>query len=465
MTGGMPSTAAMTAASQAGDYYNAQMTDKIPELYKLAYSMYSGEGNRMLQNLNALRGLDSDDYAKYADTYSRMLQAFSALQSQDAAEYGRYGDTYNRMLQNLSALQGQDATEYGRYTDAYKRLLDSFSALQSQDATEYGRYSDNVSRLFDTLSAERSLYNDAYGRFRDEVGDWESDRAFDWNAYLTALNQWNTDRSFDYGVYSDALNQWNKDRAYNDERADTEYSRKWQEAMTAAQYGDYSLLAALGITPDADALLQMTLAGSGRTVPVGSGGSGGSSGGGSGSGAGLGAGADSGKWADVEAWVALYGADAAKDYIKEHYKELGYSTQSAALSGWNNHLLESGGIPEDENADPSVDSVKASGKKDSHDVMHGIADDLGIDSVAGTGWGAYTPAGVRGALSGNGYVSSADLSMDANGYAPEGDYPVNMGSVTNLGYGPISAERLSDLVNSGEVIKYLQNGQWYFRRA
>lgn len=36
-SGGIPSSYAATAAAQAGDYYAAQMTDKIPELYQLAY--------------------------------------------------------------------------------------------------------------------------------------------------------------------------------------------------------------------------------------------------------------------------------------------------------------------------------------------------------------------------------------------------------------------------------------------
>lgn len=65
MTGGVPSTAAMTAASQAGDYYNARMTDKIPELAQLAYDMYLGEGNQMLQKINALQGMEQADYNQY----------------------------------------------------------------------------------------------------------------------------------------------------------------------------------------------------------------------------------------------------------------------------------------------------------------------------------------------------------------------------------------------------------------
>lgn len=66
----------------------------------------------------------------------------------------------------------------------------------------------------------------------------------------------------------------------------------------------------------------------------------GSSGGGSGGGTTVDA-PSATKWADVVAWVNKFGEDAAEDYIKENYKSLGYSSQSAALSGWNNYLLES----------------------------------------------------------------------------------------------------------------------------
>lgn len=65
MTGGVPSSWAVTAAQQAGDYYAAQMADKIPELYQAAYAMYNDEGNRMLSGLNALRNAESDSYDRY----------------------------------------------------------------------------------------------------------------------------------------------------------------------------------------------------------------------------------------------------------------------------------------------------------------------------------------------------------------------------------------------------------------
>lgn len=65
LTGGMPSTAAITASQQASDYQMAQMNDKIPELQQLAYSMYLNEGNQLADQMNMLLGLEQNDYNRY----------------------------------------------------------------------------------------------------------------------------------------------------------------------------------------------------------------------------------------------------------------------------------------------------------------------------------------------------------------------------------------------------------------
>ncbi|MGE4354703.1 MAG: hypothetical protein AB7D36_11545 [Oscillospiraceae bacterium] len=61
MTGGLPSTAAVNAASQAGDYYNAQLNDALPELQQLAYSMYLGDIGAKRDNLSMLQGMANDE--------------------------------------------------------------------------------------------------------------------------------------------------------------------------------------------------------------------------------------------------------------------------------------------------------------------------------------------------------------------------------------------------------------------
>ena len=71
MTGGMPSTAAVAAGQQAGNYYAAKMADKIPELQQLAYSMYRDEGDNMRLNMEMLTALEQGDYNKYLNALNQ----------------------------------------------------------------------------------------------------------------------------------------------------------------------------------------------------------------------------------------------------------------------------------------------------------------------------------------------------------------------------------------------------------
>ena len=92
MTGGMPSTAATAAAQQAGNYYAAQMADKIPELYELAYAMYQDEGDNMRLNMDMLTALEQGDYNKY-------LNLLSQFNTDRNFAYGVYSDNWNRNYQ------------------------------------------------------------------------------------------------------------------------------------------------------------------------------------------------------------------------------------------------------------------------------------------------------------------------------------------------------------------------------
>lgn len=64
-SGGIPSSYANAAANQASNYYAAQLTDKIPDLYQLAYNQYLNDYNMDLSNLGVVQGAEQSDYDKY----------------------------------------------------------------------------------------------------------------------------------------------------------------------------------------------------------------------------------------------------------------------------------------------------------------------------------------------------------------------------------------------------------------
>lgn len=83
-TGGIPSSYAATAASQAGDYYAAQLTDKAPELYQQAYNRYLNELAQYNTDRNFQYGQHLDEInAKTSDRQEAMQNALYGAQLGD----------------------------------------------------------------------------------------------------------------------------------------------------------------------------------------------------------------------------------------------------------------------------------------------------------------------------------------------------------------------------------------------
>ena len=123
--GGRASTAAITAATQAGDYYATQLNDIIPTLYQQAYDRYLNEYSMMLQDLGAVNTQEQLDYAKYLDQLTQ-------YNTDRNFAYDTYLGDFNILQGQLSSLQGQDDVDYGRFMDRINLGI-------QRDETEYQR--------------------------------------------------------------------------------------------------------------------------------------------------------------------------------------------------------------------------------------------------------------------------------------------------------------------------------------
>ena len=139
--GGMNSYA-ITAAQQANDYYNAQIGDKIPELYQLAYQMY-------------LQDIDND------------VQNLGLLQNMDSTQYNRYRDTMNDWYNDLNFA-------YGRYRD------------DVGDSQWLKQFDYNAGR--DQIADQRYDQEWAYNTGRDQIGDQRYDREQAYNKAMELLS-------------------------------------------------------------------------------------------------------------------------------------------------------------------------------------------------------------------------------------------------------------------------------------
>lgn len=132
-TGGRPSSYAVTAASQAGDYYASQLNDIIPTLHQQAYNRWVQDYDMDLQNLQALNEQQSIWRQGWQDELGLLGSKLSALQGQDAVDYGRYLDAVNLEIQRdeRDYQRGRGQLEDQRYEREY---ADSKSGREYEEA-------------------------------------------------------------------------------------------------------------------------------------------------------------------------------------------------------------------------------------------------------------------------------------------------------------------------------------------
>ena len=88
MTGGLPSSYAVTAAQETNDNYMEKLQDVLPQLYSIAYGRWQDEGNNMRQNLSLLQAEEQQDYNRGRDNINYRLareqEAYEREQDQRA---------------------------------------------------------------------------------------------------------------------------------------------------------------------------------------------------------------------------------------------------------------------------------------------------------------------------------------------------------------------------------------------
>lgn len=124
-SGGRPSSYAVNAATQAGDYYATKLNDVIPTLYQQAYERYLDEYNMKLKDLNAVNQQEQLDYAKYLDRLGQ-------FNTDRGFAYQNYADDYDRLRSQLADVQGRDQIDYARYLDEASRQQTAQDSIRSQ---------------------------------------------------------------------------------------------------------------------------------------------------------------------------------------------------------------------------------------------------------------------------------------------------------------------------------------------
>ena len=211
-TGGLANSYAVTAASQAGDYYAAQLSDRLPQLYQDAYNRYLQEFQRQMGISDQYQGFDDREYSRFGDRLQQYNtdRNFDYNRYRDAVGDYRYDDetAYNRNYQAQ-----RDAINDQRYDQEWAQQLREYADAQNWKATEWQQY---LREYGDKMSQQEREW--AYQQYRDAVGDERYNQAYADEQAQNAYQRELANREWDYQLSRDAL---------EDER----YDAKWAQAL------------------------------------------------------------------------------------------------------------------------------------------------------------------------------------------------------------------------------------------
>lgn len=193
MTGGQLNSYALTAAQQAQNAYNAQLSDAIPQLQQLAYDMYLGDLGQKRSDLSALQGLDEMQYGRYLDQLTQR-------NTERNFNYGVTQDDQNAALQKAQLLAaagdysgykalGYTDEEIGKLQSAYMPQTGGRQVAGQPEKNE-DTYDENaVSKVASGLLTDLRKYyassEDAYNRIEQEY----KNGGISYNDYLWLLDR------------------------------------------------------------------------------------------------------------------------------------------------------------------------------------------------------------------------------------------------------------------------------------
>lgn len=196
MTGGVPSTAAVTAAQQAGNYQRAQLTDRIPDLMQNDYSRYMQGREADRADVQTLAGLErqaaQDSLAERQYMIQQAMNRWSTLGYADESVAAALGvpvgtttsDQQYRAWQQQQAeaerASSQEQLDWQRQqterADAYDRAMRWLAVGQMPDAATLAAagISQEEANRYIAAAASGGGYGSSGGSGRGSTGDTEN---------------------------------------------------------------------------------------------------------------------------------------------------------------------------------------------------------------------------------------------------------------------------------------------------
>lgn len=267
-TGGIASTAAISAASQARDYRMSELEDAKAKLYDNALARNQAEVNAKYQILSALENLDSDERNNYLNLLSmeesladkekseaqnqiQNMLAMGLTPGDDLIAASGWGNDYVRALER-SALEGMSTEQVQQYLNAkgagldvdgswgpkteaaYREIFGMPSGRQKSYGSGSGSgsgYMPNVSggiqSIRDTIGAAKS----AFGKLFGSPDNSPTGSSFNGSTYEEAYSYISKNGSDEAALGLMTKDEWRRRRA--------SYRASGQGSVEVANYDSY----------------------------------------------------------------------------------------------------------------------------------------------------------------------------------------------------------------------------------
>lgn len=146
LTGGIPSTAAVTAASQAGQYYATKLSDKLPELEAAAADQKAARQQLLLNALQAANSAEDRNYQRYLDEIGMDYDRMDLLRTLRNDDYVQYRDALSQYNtdRDFGYRQFTDDLQYQDYRSDTEQAQKNY---ENELKLEKQQYDDDRSRL------------------------------------------------------------------------------------------------------------------------------------------------------------------------------------------------------------------------------------------------------------------------------------------------------------------------------
>ncbi len=201
-TGGIASTSAISAASQAQAQYNKMLAEIIPKLYSDAYEKYTDSIKADYDKIDMLKEADKTDYDRYLKSLNEYYNDRAFYANQDNIELER---AYQKMRDEASERMWQ--ADYD-----FKVAKDARDTLQRQAELEYQKERDAIKdeqwqKTYNLNASKKKSSSSGSSNSAIKNAQWEKEYKLD--AIKTAVDitktMYNTGIEFDEDLVGELL--------------------------------------------------------------------------------------------------------------------------------------------------------------------------------------------------------------------------------------------------------------------